>query len=433
MKNQTKIIIAIVAIIAVLIIASGSYAAYYFLLRDKGNNNTQSETLTEKLGLTEKNNVKEPEIITVEQKPGEEIKEENTTNESIDSEKSDSDSSIQNSSTTPIDENDSDGDGLTDTEEAKYKTDPNKIDTDDDGYSDYLEIKSGNNPLKAPEKKEETETTPPAISEENTNSDTTQTYTDPQEKMYVFFMHHSTGEIYWNSGLNQALFGHNYEGYAPWWDGNTDPQDFYNEFSDESKWKIIANDNMPDGKTRNIVLFKSCFPASNIESDEMLEEYKTNYKKLFAIYAAHPDILFVPMSTPPLLQVNTTADNAKRAQDFENWLIAGYVADYTKYSQNNLTYNTKDYNIGGFRIPRGLFSIPKNKQISDAITQASITSTNLAPFPLHSLLANSNGYLASSYQSDPADDHPNDKSGEVVGEAMWKHLNKAIVEASMVE
>lgn len=43
---------------------------------------------------------------------------------------------------------DSDQDGLTDSEEKTYGTDPQKADTDGDGYSDGAEIKAGYDPLK---------------------------------------------------------------------------------------------------------------------------------------------------------------------------------------------------------------------------------------------------------------------------------------------
>lgn len=49
---------------------------------------------------------------------------------------------------------DSDCDGLTNSEEASYGTNPQKYDSDDDGYSDGVEVKSGYNPLvKAPNDK----------------------------------------------------------------------------------------------------------------------------------------------------------------------------------------------------------------------------------------------------------------------------------------
>ena len=47
------------------------------------------------------------------------------------------------------DHTDSDGDGLTDAEEAILGTDPNNIDTDGDGLPDGLEVELGTNPLVA--------------------------------------------------------------------------------------------------------------------------------------------------------------------------------------------------------------------------------------------------------------------------------------------
>ena len=41
---------------------------------------------------------------------------------------------------------DTDGDGLTDAEEARYKSDPKKADTDADGFSDGEEVRNGYNP-----------------------------------------------------------------------------------------------------------------------------------------------------------------------------------------------------------------------------------------------------------------------------------------------
>ncbi|MFH1426534.1 MAG: hypothetical protein ABIG66_03880, partial [Candidatus Kerfeldbacteria bacterium] len=108
----------------------------------------------------------------------------------------------------------------------------------------------------------------------------------------VFFIHHSTGEIYWNNGLESKLQAAGYSTNAPWWDGGTDPQDFYDLFNDPASWDKFGN--------ADIIMFKSCFPASDITSKAMLKQYRAWYRRLYAVYKAHPDVLFVAMSTPPL-------------------------------------------------------------------------------------------------------------------------------------
>jgi len=190
----------------------------------------------------------------------------------------------------------------------------------------------------------------------------------------VFFIHHSTGEIYWDNGMKQALVDADYSAAAPWWGGNTDPKDFYSEFTNDANWEIIGD--------KKIIIFKSCYPASDISSNAMLEDYKKWYNQLYAIYEKYPNRLFVPLSTPPLLQASTTSTAAQLALDFETWLIGEYKEEYS--------------------------------------------GTNLAPFALHSLLSDSSGYLASAYISSQDNDHPNAASGNVVGEAIIEHLTEYV-------
>ncbi len=64
---------------------------------------------------------------------------------------------------------DSDNDGLSDSEEALYGTDPHNPDTDGDGYSDGVEVKSGYDPLK-PAPGDKIVTAKSAISNSQTNS-----------------------------------------------------------------------------------------------------------------------------------------------------------------------------------------------------------------------------------------------------------------------
>ncbi|MFA5994872.1 MAG: hypothetical protein WCW27_03220 [Patescibacteria group bacterium] len=198
----------------------------------------------------------------------------------------------------------------------------------------------------------------------------------PGANKQVFFVHHSTGQIYWDGtvkkgGLGAELTNHGYTGTAPWWDGNTDPQDFPGLFNDANSWDIFGDS--------DIIIFKSCYPASAITSDDMLEQYKDWYRELYDIYQAHPNILFMPLSTPPLPKDMTNSDEARRALGFEQWLLGEYKNNYT--------------------------------------------GNNLAPFGLHTLLSNKNNYLKKKFVADPYDGHPRPKVGPVVGKAMREFLD----------
>jgi len=93
--------------------------------------------------------------------------------------------------------------------------------------------------------------------------------------------------------MEQALVDDGYSAAAPWWDGNTEPQDFYSEFTNDTTWEVIGD--------KKIIIFKSCYPSSDITSDIMLEDYKKWYKQLYTIYEKYPDRLFVPLSTPSFI------------------------------------------------------------------------------------------------------------------------------------
>lgn len=198
----------------------------------------------------------------------------------------------------------------------------------------------------------------------------------PGANKKVFFIHHSTGQIYWDNGMKDQLKGHGYRAKAPWWDGGTDPGDFYGLFTDYNSWQIIGD--------KDIIIFKSCYPASAIYSKAELKQYKTWYKELLVIYNQHPNRLFVPMSTPPLPKAMTNIAEAKRAKKFDKWLATKYVEIYKKQYPGR---------------------------------------TNLLPYRLHHELQNKKGYLAAKYVADPNDGHPNDLSGKKVGKTLVRELN----------
>lgn len=142
------------------------------------------------------------------------------------------------------------------------------------------------------------------------------------------FIHHSTGSGFlFEGGMKDKLTAGGFEvhnrTYGDGWVGdNTDPEHwpvtFTQHFNDMVTWDLNA------GEQYDIIAFKSCFPASDISSDEMFDDYVGYYETVRSVTRQHPDILFIPFSTPPLVPDATSAENAQRARAFSEWLCGEY-------------------------------------------------------------------------------------------------------------
>ncbi|MBU0743422.1 hypothetical protein KKG45_13715 [bacterium] len=85
--------------------------------------------------------------------------------------------------------------------------------------------------------------------------------------------------------------------------------------------QILAN--------HQVIGFKSCYPASNIETDTELEERKQLYLQMRDVFDQYPDKVFVVMSQPPRHRLSTSAAEADRARDFADWLASdAYLAGH---------------------------------------------------------------------------------------------------------
>ncbi len=70
-----------------------------------------------------------------------------------------------------------------------------------------------------------------------------------------------------------------------------------------------------------VIVIKSCFaPASNIRSDTQLELYQSYYLEMRTVMAAHPEHIFVILTTPPLNPAETDSQEAARAREIATWL-----------------------------------------------------------------------------------------------------------------
>jgi hypothetical protein len=150
--------------------------------------------------------------------------------------------------------------------------------------------------------------------------------------------HHSTGDNLLSGGLldalnndNIAFYDINYkeatvDGYVI--GDHTDPPDFPKNFNTPKYFDVIKSWELKgDKRQHDIVMFKSCFPSSNIKSDKMLADYKGYYQSMLPTFRAHKEILFIGMSSPPLVKWHTKPEYARRARAWARWLTTEYARD----------------------------------------------------------------------------------------------------------
>lgn len=155
----------------------------------------------------------------------------------------------------------------------------------------------------------------------------------------VIFLHHSTGRNlieegkvreaftaagydFWDHGYNDRGLtrpdgtpsGYNYN--IP--GDNTDPDGLAHIFSQRLyPGPLNAFSGLMQHK---VIIFKSCFPVSNITSDKQLRQYKAYYLQMRDVMDQQPDHIFVVVTPPPLNPAATNAEAATRAWAFAKWL-----------------------------------------------------------------------------------------------------------------
>jgi len=179
----------------------------------------------------------------------------------------------------------------------------------------------------------------------------------PDQVVKLVFIHHSCGENWLtddHGGLGLALGNNNYfvsdsnYGWGPnsigdrtdilnwpeWFIGPDSPMylDALYNLSEQNSWytRPLAD---PGGENQ-IIMFKSCFPNSDLEGspgdppsdDDYLTvgSAKRVYIDLLSYFATRQDKLFVAITAPPLLDPTHSAN----ARAFNNWLVHDWLRDY---------------------------------------------------------------------------------------------------------
>jgi parallel beta-helix repeat protein len=192
----------------------------------------------------------------------------------------------------------------------------------------------------------------------------------------LVFIHHSCGQNWLSDGLHSALLAKTYvderndiyygtdippdtgrpDSLAPAPGDRTDMDHWIRWFNDYLGG--VHTHGCADG-VNHIIMFKSCYPISNIvangtepgdpfDGTQTIANYKAvyrhpngtghtythggyTYQPLEDIFAAHPDILFIPVTAPPRHYAPSDATNdaqAHRARVFNTWLKQDWLTGY---------------------------------------------------------------------------------------------------------
>ncbi len=185
------------------------------------------------------------------------------------------------------------------------------------------------------------------------------------DKVYskkMIFLHHSVGNgILTRGGLRDSLLemGIFIKGatYGDEIGNKTDMCDWLPKFqtnmSQIFNFKYHPNIYYSDGQSNDIVMFKSCYPNSNIVGDgtlpgdphsqeRTLANYKATFESIGAEMRKYPEKLFIYLTAPPLIAESTSPENARRAKEFNAWLTAEYLP---QYEQESPTKNFKIFDL----------------------------------------------------------------------------------------
>jgi len=175
----------------------------------------------------------------------------------------------------------------------------------------------------------------------------------------IIFLHHSVGRNLIDQGQVRELFtqsgydfyDHDYNhlglrnpdgeylayGYNVPHD-NTDPDGLAGIFS-QPVYPLPLN-TFSGLLQHEVIVFKSCYPVSDITSEAKLDEYKAYYREMREVMEKYPDKIFIIVTPPPLNPAETNSEIAARARRFTDWLVSD---EYLAGRLNVFAFNFFDH------------------------------------------------------------------------------------------
>jgi len=219
----------------------------------------------------------------------------------------------------------------------------------------------------------------------------------------LIFLHHSVGQIWLTEGnLKAALMANGFSVHdATYGDAIGQETDvchwlpkFRNDLDKIFKFDKHPNSYYTDGTENDIIMFKSCYPNSNIvdegegpgdplDKTRTIANYKAVFENLKETFKSYPNKKFVYVTAPPLVPAETTPDKTVRARKFNEWLKLEFVPQYREETGLN----------------------------------------NFYVFDFFNVLADEQNYLKKEFRRVETDSHPNAAAGIAATAALIKFLN----------
>ncbi|MBI5957497.1 MAG: hypothetical protein HY866_02090, partial [Chloroflexi bacterium] len=160
---------------------------------------------------------------------------------------------------------------------------------------------------------------------------------------------------------------------------NTDPDGWYTTFNQPVT--APASNAFSHMLEYDVIIFKSCFPNADIQSEEQAENYRRYFLSIRDVIDQHPDKLFIALTLPPLVPNSTTPEAAERAQQWAEYLTSPEFLD---------------------------------------------GHSNLVVFNFFNLLADETGFLRADFRPDEWDSHPNERANQTIGPLFVDFVDQSI-------
>jgi hypothetical protein len=199
----------------------------------------------------------------------------------------------------------------------------------------------------------------------------------PPEGTPIIFLHHSTGGVIWEGGVEDWIQDYNAdqgtdyaiveraypgEGY-PW---NNYPYDYWNIWIEHEGDRPYKKQDTLEILTADyeLVIWKQCFPVSSVQADtgdadissevKSAENYKLQYQALKDKMHQFPETKFLVWTGAALTEGATDPASAQRAKDFFAWVIDEwdepgdniYIWDFWQLETEGGLYLLDDYAVG---------------------------------------------------------------------------------------